>query len=145
MRLGRLFLITVALIAVLTAIAHLSCIWLGPQCFEAQYAPEAIIESARQGSLLAPVGTILVSLIFILIACYALSATRLMSKLPFLKMVTYGIAALCIIRGLLAIQLWIRIPERVDNINLSIAVVWLISGLFLSVGFLLEDRHRQKP
>lgn len=144
MRTGRICLIIVAIIAVATAIAHLSCIWLGPQCFEAQYAPKAIVESARQGTLLAPVGTIIVSLIFVFIGLYALSATRLIGKLPFLKTIIYVVATLCIIRGLLAIQLWIRIPERVDDINLSIAVVWLISGVFLSVGFLLENKYRSK-
>jgi hypothetical protein len=45
---GVTFLVLAALISVSTAIAHMSCIFLGPECF----APAQIIESARDGTWL---------------------------------------------------------------------------------------------
>jgi hypothetical protein len=134
---GVLFLILAAFIAIGTAIAHMSCIFVGPECYAAQMAPAQIIESAKNGTYLAPVGTILASSIFVVLGLYALSGARIIGKLPFLSLVIYTIAMLCIIRGVLPLQLWLRHPEKVNNIVFYTGTVWLITGLLYLFGYLM--------
>ena len=61
-KVGLLFLSIAAVIAILTALAHMSCIFLGESCYRSQLAPEVIIQSAVNGTLLAPVGTTFISI-----------------------------------------------------------------------------------
>lgn len=137
---GFYLLVCVASIAWLTALAHMSCIVLGPGCYAFQMAPPQIVESAKQGTLLAPVGTTFVSGIFVLWGCYALSAASIIRKLPLLNIAVYLIAAICIIRGLLGIQLWIRFPDSLSTYASAASVIWLLSGLMYLVGY----RHLKK-
>ena len=95
-KVGLLFLSIAAVIAILTALAQMSCIFLGESCYRSQLAPEVIIQSAVNGTLLAPVGTTFISLLFLLCAIYALSAANIIIKLPLLKTAIYSISILCI-------------------------------------------------
>tara|TARA_Y100001968_G_scaffold322586_1_gene358923 strand:+ start:4133 stop:4570 length:438 start_codon:yes stop_codon:yes gene_type:complete len=132
---GAVLLFIAGVIAVLTAFAHLSCIFLGPQCFETQMAPVSVIESAKAGTLLAPLGTVVVSTVFIVFGCYAFSGATLIRRLPLLSFGIYAIAAACIIRGILPIQLWIRQPDRVTDTVLIVGGVWLLVGLCYFFGY----------
>jgi len=132
---GRLLLCIAAFTATITAIAHLSCIFLGPQCYAVQMAPEVIVESAQNGTILAPLGTVVVSAIFIAMGCYALSAANIIRKLPWLKPVVYTLAILCIIRGILPLQLWFRHADKVSEPVLYVGIVWLLVGLCYLLGF----------
>ena len=134
-RQGVILLVIAAAIAFLTALAHLSCIYFGPQCYEIQMAPPDIVESARAGTLLAPVGTILVAMIFVVLGCYALSGAKLMRELPLLKFGVYTIAVICIIRGILPLQLWLRHPEKVNAAVLLAGFIWLGVGLCYLLGY----------
>jgi len=132
---GYLALLTVTAMVFSTALAHLSCIYFGPSCYAAQMAPKAIIESAQSGTLLAPIGAIIVSALFITIGLYSLSAAKIINNLPLEKLAIYVISNLCIIRGILGIQLAIRQPERMDCIATTASVVWLFAGLLLLSGY----------
>jgi len=132
---GYLALFIVTGIAFSTALAHLSCIYFGPSCYAAQMAPTAIIESAKHGTLLAPIGAIVVSALFILIGLYSLSAAKIINNLPLTKLAIYVISTISIIRGILGIQLAIRHPERMDFIATTASVVWLVAGLLLLSGY----------
>lgn len=132
---GVVLLVIAATIAFLTALAHLSCIYFGPQCYVIQMAPPDIVESARAGTLLAPVGTILVAMIFVVLGFYALSGAKLMRKLPLLTFGVYTIAVICIIRGILPLQLWLRHPEKVNAAVLLAGFIWLGVGLCYLMGY----------
>ncbi|KGJ95487.1 hypothetical protein [Colwellia psychrerythraea] len=136
---GVIFLVLAALIAMGTAAAHLSCIYLGPECYAAQMAPPLIVESAINGTYLAPIGTIFASGIFVVLGLYALSAAGftgiLLDKLPLVNYAIYTIATLCIIRGVLPLQLWLRHPEKISESILYVGIVWLITGLLYLVGY----------
>ena len=122
-----------------TAAAHLSCIYLGPECYATQMAPTQIVESAINGTYLAPIGTLFASGIFVVLGLYALSGTgfsgMLIDKLPLVNYAIYTIATLCIIRGLLPLQLWLRHPEKVTDTVLYVGIVWLLTGLLYLVGY----------
>ena len=70
---------------------------------------------------------------------YALSAAKVIRTLPWLTWVIYLISALCIIRGLLGIQLWIRLPHLMDPVATSVSFAWLISGLLFLMGYRLKN------
>ncbi len=145
-RIGILFLVLAALVAMGTAAAHLSCIYLGPECYVAQMAPTQIVESAINGTYLAPIGTVFVSGIFIVLGLYALSGAgftgKLIDKLPQVNYAIYTIATLCIIRGLLPLQLWLRHPDKVSDAVFYVGIVWLISGLLYLVGYRICTKQR---
>lgn len=132
---GVVFLLIAALIAITTGIAHLSCIYFGPECYAAQMAPTIIVESAKAETMLAPIAAIFISSLFIVLGCYALSAAKIICKLPFLRFGIYTTAFVCTIRGILPLQLWYRYPDKVSDIILYIGLVWLLTGLLYFFGF----------
>lgn len=139
--LGRLCLLAAGLMAILTACMHLSCIVLGPECFEAQLAPQSVVQSAIDGTWFAPVSTIAVSSIFVAFALFALSRAELFVSLPFTRPAVVLIGALCCVRGLLTVQLFIRHPELVSNLHLTAGLLWLLAGLMYLGGHLLIGRN----
>jgi hypothetical protein len=98
-------------------------------------APAEVVQSAQEGTLLAPLGTVFVSAIFVLFGCYALSGAGLIRRLPLLPFGVYFIAAACFIRGVLPIQLYFRHPEKVSDPVLYVGIVWLLVGLFYFFGY----------
>jgi len=143
LKIGMSLLVLAALIAMGTAVAHLSCIYFGPQCYAAQMAPAFIVESAINGTYLAPIATIFASGIFVVLGLYALAGTgttnnvvgRWLGKLPLIKPAIYTIATLCIIRGVLPLQLWLRHPDKVTDVVLYVGIVWLMTGLLYLSGY----------
>lgn len=135
MLLGKVLLICAAACSFLTTIAHMACIWLGPECYAVQLAPPILIESAKQGTLLAPIATVIVSLIFFVIGLYALSAAKLIKQLPLLSKAIFTLSILCLVRGILPIQLWLRKPYKIDQLDVNFGLGWLFVGICFSVGY----------
>ena len=131
---GILFLVMAALIAIATAVAHLSCIYFGPECYSVQMAPPFVVKWAQEGSYLAPLAAVVVSSVFIVMGLYALSGAGLIRRLPLLKLGLYTISAVCIIRGLLGMQLWLRHQKQIDVSIFYAGVVWFIAGLLFLFG-----------
>lgn len=136
-KIGVFLLVFAALAAFSTAIAHLSCLYFGPQCYSAQMAPPSIIESAKAGTLLAPFGNIFISSLFITMSAYTLSAASLIRRLPLLTLGINTIAFLCTVRGILPLQLWYRYPEKVSHPVLYVGIAWLLVGLACFFGWRL--------
>ncbi|TQV65835.1 hypothetical protein FKG94_27915 [Exilibacterium tricleocarpae] len=122
---GKISLLLGGLIALATAIAHASCIFFGPECFEAQMAPPALIESAKSGTWIAPVSTLIVSSLFILCSLFALSGAGTIKKIPLTYLALLAIAVLCILRGLSTIPLSLVFPEMVSTFSLISGFIWL--------------------
>jgi len=145
-KLGILLLVLAALIAMATGAAHLSCIYFGPQCYADQMAPAIIVESAVNGTYLAPIGTMFASGIFIVLGLYALAGAgftgKILDKLPLVNYAIYTIATLCIVRGILPLQFWLRHPNKVSDIVLYVGIVWLIAGLLYLFGYRMCSKQR---
>lgn len=133
-KIGILCLVIAAAVSVFTALAHLSCIVLGPECYEVQLAPPQIIQSAIDRTWIAPVATLVISAIFLLCGAFALARAGIFRRIPLTKVAIPTIAAVCVIRGFLTLQLKFRHPELVDTFNLSIGIVWFITGLLFWFG-----------
>ncbi len=132
---GLLSLFIVAFIATATALAHLSCIYFGPQCYSAQMAPQPIVDSAIAGTWLAPVATTIVSLLFVLAALYALSAANVIKRLPFLALAMYCLSGLCIVRSGMFLIAPIIAPEMVTVTNAVASLLWGMTGLLCFYGY----------
>ncbi len=134
-KLAKWALLLAALIAISTAVAHLSCIILGPDCFKAQMAPEPLVQSAIDGTWLAPISTIVVSLIFVVCGLFALSAAKIIRKLPLLNTALITIASICIVRGIATVPLSFLFPQMVSVFSLLAGAIWFITGLLFAFGF----------
>jgi hypothetical protein len=125
-------LLTGALIAFCTAIWHLLCIVGGPAWFEFARAPKEIIDSARQGTWLAPIAAIFIAALMFTCSFYALSATKLIRKIPLLKTALIVITSLCLIRGAIVIPYIIEFGF--DMWEFISAIVWFYVGLCYLIG-----------
>ena len=137
---GVVALLTVAGIALFTAVAHMSCIVLGEGCYRAQLAPEAIVNSAIAGTWLAPVGTILVSALFLVCSVYAISAAKIIKPTPMLRLGIFTISGLCVLRGVATLPLAYLYAGKVTYFIIFAGVVWFLSGVLLISGYILVNR-----
>jgi hypothetical protein len=132
---GIVTLLVAAFIASGTAIAHLSCIFLGPTCYKAQMAPPQIVQSAIDGTLVAPIGTVVVSLLFLTCALFAVSGAGYIKRLPFLNSALITISILCIVRGISTIPSSYLFPEMVSSFSIMAGVVWFFVGVLYLYGY----------
>ena len=126
-------LLSAGVIASLSAVWHLLCIWGGPSWFAFARAPQQIIESAQQGTLLAPVGTIVVAGLMFSCAVFSLSGVGLIRKIPFTKSALITIAVLCTLRGLIAIPTFYS-DAGFDIWQIIASSVWLCVGICFFLG-----------
>ncbi|CAH9067009.1 hypothetical protein PSECIP111951_04045 [Pseudoalteromonas holothuriae] len=124
-----------AIMALITAIAHLSCIGIGVQCYRAQLAPQFIINSAKQGTWHAPVITLTLSCLFALCGAYALAAMKLIRQLPLQQLALLTLAIICLIRGLAAIPLSIIYWQQTTVFSLIASVIWFFCGCGYALGW----------
>ncbi|MDK2596953.1 hypothetical protein [Pseudoalteromonas obscura] len=128
-RLAVLGLIFVALMAAVTVIAHMSCIWLGEACYRVQLAPNVLVESAKNGTWLAPVATVGISLLFAICGAYALAGAGLIRRLPLTYLALVVIGILCVIRGLAGLVLSIVFIDMVTVFSVIASAIWFMCGL----------------
>ncbi|TGE83026.1 hypothetical protein C7Y70_11555 [Pseudoalteromonas sp. KS88] len=126
-------LISAGVIAFAAATWHLLCIWGGPSWYAFARAPQALIESAQQGTYLAPVATIIVAGLIFTCGAYALSAASTIRKMPLTTAALSTIALICVARALIAVPLLIRSTE-LDIWQLVASSVWLYVGICFLLG-----------
>lgn len=126
-------LISGGVIASAAAIWHLLCIWGGPSWFAFARAPKQLIDSAQQGTLLAPVGTVIVAGLMFACTVFAFSAVGLIRKVPLVKPALITIALLCTVRGLIAIPTFVT-AAGVDIWQIVASTVWLFVGVCFIAG-----------
>ena len=125
----------VAIVSLSVVVAHMSCIWFGPECFHDQRAPLSIIESSKNGTWLAPVGTTFVSTLFLVCGFYALSGGKIIRRLPLLKAGIYTIGSICITRGILVIPVLYMYPHLRSLFEITALIVWFLCGVLIIWGY----------
>lgn len=136
-------LISAGIIAFASAVWHLLCIWGGPTWFEFARAPQSIIDSAAQGTLLAPIGTLIVASLMFACTAFAFSAAGLMRKAPLLKPALITIATLCTIRGLIAVPTFVS-ASGVDIWQIVASSIWFYVGICFIAGSIKQIKV-EKP
>ncbi|MBD1582557.1 hypothetical protein [Pseudoalteromonas sp. S16_S37] len=124
-----------ALMTVITAIAHSSCLVLGEQCFKAQLAPQFIIDSANAGTLLAPLTTLFLSTLFLVCGAYALAAIGFIRSLPLQRLALAMLAILCLLRGMAAIPLSIIFWQQTSVFSIIASTIWFVCGCGYALGW----------
>ncbi|MGI0119618.1 hypothetical protein [Zooshikella sp. RANM57] len=135
-------LVIAAIITISTAVAHMSCIFLGPSCYSAQMAPQVVIQSAIDGTLIAPITTVFISILFITCGVFALSGAGILKKLPLLKLALASIATLCLLRGISTLPLSLLYPDKVSMFSISAGIVWFITGGLFMYGWICTHHVR---
>lgn len=126
-------LISAGVIASVSAIWHLLCIFGGPSWFAFARAPQQIIDSAQNGTLIAPLGTIIVAALMFSCTIFAFSAVGLIRKVPFIKSALMTIAVLCILRGLITIPTFVN-AAGLDLWQIIASTVWFYVGICFTAG-----------
>jgi len=132
-------LISAGVIASVSALWHLLCILGGPSWFAFARAPQPIIDSAQQGTLLAPIGTIIVAGLMFGCTIFSFSAAGVIRKIPLLKSALITISLLCILRGLIAIPFLVT-PAGLDVWQIIASSVWLYVGICFMAGSIEQYR-----
>ena len=132
-------LISAGVIASASAIWHLLCILGGPSWFAFARAPQQVIDSSQQGTLLAPIGTVIVASLMFACTVFSFSAVGLIRKVPLLKSALITIAVLCTLRGLIAIPTFVT-PTGLDIWQIVASTVWLYVGICFVAGSIEQYR-----
>ena len=128
------FLITSGIIAAATAVWHLLCIVGGPSWYAFARAPGIVINSAKQGTLLAPVSTVVIAGLMFTCTAYAFSGAGLIKKIPLLKSALVTIAFICLVRALSTVPYLISSP--LDIWELVATSGWFFVGVCFLMGAL---------
>ena len=138
---GAFMLISVAALALFTALSHMSCIVLGPECYRAQMAPEALIELSKSKPWRAAFETTLVSLLFVATAIFCLSGAGVIRKVPLLKPAIISISVICTLRGIATLPLSILFPEQVTPFSIIAGTLWFFAGTLCIAGYRLVNKE----
>lgn len=132
----KLSFLVAAGIAIFGAIIHFVAPLMGPEWYAYLQAPPQIVESAKQGTWLAPVSGLAIGGAMLLAGLYALSGARLMKYLPLTKPALIVLALLCVLRGLLIIPAMIKVPELIEAFDIVASVIWFLAGLGYTYGLI---------
>lgn len=141
MEYSTLILLVAAFFPIIGGLLHVMIIFGGVSWYEFFYAPPPILESAKDGTWLAPVGTLFVAFLMLLAGGYALSAAGVLFKLPLLKIALITLSFLFIVRGVLLFHLIYWKPEVIDAFRVISSIMFLISGMCFALGTYLRWRQ----
>lgn len=127
------FLVAGGVIAGATAIWHLLMIVGGPEWYAFARAPLYIVDSAAEGTLIAPVGAVAIATLMFICAAYSFSGAGLLKKIPLLTPALITIALICLVRSLILSPLFYSI-EYLGLWHLVTSAVWFFVGVCFSLG-----------
>jgi len=138
------FLTAAGLIAAATAIWHLLCILGGPDWYAFARAPQVVVDSARQGTLLAPIGATVIAILMFICSAYAFSTAGLIQKIPLMKSALVGISIICIARAIIAMPylLTSTLASKLDTWELIASSGWLFVGICFALGAIAQFRSK---
>jgi hypothetical protein len=137
------FLIVGGIIAGLTAFWHLLMIIGGPNWYAFARAPRYIVESAKAGTLIAPLGAVAIATLMFTCAAYAFSGAGIIGKIPLLKLALPIISCICLVRGIYISPIFF--PMRMLNQwHLIASSVWFFVGICYLLGAYSQFCAKQK-
>ncbi len=140
---GRFAFLLAAGISLFGAVIHFAAPLLGPEWYAFLQAPPKVVASAQAGGLLAPAGAVMIGLLMVVCAAYALAGAGLLRWLPFAQMVQGTVAAICLLRGLLVLPYLYKFPDRFWTFDVIASLIWFAAGLGFLVGILRSAGSRQ--
>jgi hypothetical protein len=129
-------------IAGLAAIWHLLMIIGGPNWYAFARAPQYIVDSAKEGTFIAPVGAVAIAILMFTCAVYAFSGAGLIAKIPLLTLALSMISLICVARGLYISPLFFSI-KRLGAWHLVASATWFFVGICFFFGVIKQFRAKQ--
>lgn len=124
------YLIGAAICCLVAALAHLGCIVFGGDWYRLFGAGEQMALLAEQGHWYPTVVTLVISLMLVMWALYALSGAGVIRRLPLLRPVLCGITTIFLLRGLAFVVIMPVFPGN------SLMFWWVSSAICLLIGVL---------
>lgn len=121
----------------LTGVAiHIAAIFGGAAWYAYFGAPPSVVQSARDGTWLAPVSALVIAGLMAICAAYAFSALGVIRRLPLLRTGLAGMAVVCLLRALVLWPMMINHPNLRNTFEIVAAIVWGLAGVGFVFGFL---------
>jgi hypothetical protein len=115
------------------AMIHLVAPLIGPDWYAFLNAPASVVASARQATLFAPLGGLLIGGMMILCAIYGFAA-RHKVRLPLMRLAMVAISAICLTRGLFVIPVIMLNPALATPFNIVSSIEWFLAGASYLIG-----------
>lgn len=131
----RVAVLAAILIAAAGVVIHVGALFAGDSWFVFFNAPPSVVASARAGTWLAPVGSLVIAGLMGACGYYAASAIGLVRPPPLQRLALAGMATVCLVRALLLPVLAVPHPELRNTFEIVAAVVWGLAGLGLASAF----------
>jgi hypothetical protein len=125
-------------ISLLGVAIHVAAMIGGPSWYAFFGAPPQVVASAQAGTWLAPVSTAGIAVLMGICAMYACSALGLVRRLPLLRTMLAGIAAVCLLRALVLVPVALIHPELLNVFEVVAALTWGTAGVGFVAGFLMS-------
>ena len=129
-------------ISLVGVVIHIGAIFGGVAWYLYFGAPHDIVESARQGTWLAPLGASVIAGLMALCAAYAFSAIGVIPRLPLLRTGLAVMATICLLRALVLWPLMIGHPALRNTFEVVAAIVWGVAGVGFAMGLGLLRQSR---
>jgi len=133
--LKRVAVLAAILIAAVGMVIHVGALFAGESWFVFFNAPPSVVASARAGTWLAPVSSLLIAGLMGACGYYAASAIGLVRRPPLQRLALAGMATVCLGRALLLPVLAVPHPELRNTFGIVAALVWGLAGLGLAFAF----------
>lgn len=124
-------------ISLLGVAIHVAAMIGGPSWYAFFGAPPQVVASAQAGTWLAPVSTAGIAILMGICAAYASSALGLGRRLPLLRTMLAGIAAVCLLRALVFVPVAFIHPQLINVFEVVAALTWGTAGIGFLAGFLI--------
>lgn len=133
----NLSLQAVALLLFAAALLHAVALLAGPGLIAAMGAPENIVQSARAGTLLAPLVILGIGAALTVLGLYVLSAAGKFRRLPGVRLVLGAMACVFVLRALALPAIWVLAPamrERITLFEIVTAMLCFLIGMAVLPG-----------
>ncbi len=128
------FLLAAALCCGLAALAHAGCILFGAAWYRFFGAGEQMALLAEQGHWYPVVVTLVITLLLLVWACYALSGAGAIRRLPLTRLALVLISTILLLRGLAFVWLMPLLPENSLLFWLISSMICLLMGTLFAAG-----------
>ncbi|MFC0133891.1 hypothetical protein [Massilia eurypsychrophila] len=125
-------------ISLLGVAIHVAAIIGGPAWCAFFGAPPQVLASAQDGTWLAPLSTAGIAILMGICALYACSALGLVPRLPLLRTMLAGIAAVCLLRALALVPFAFIHPQLINVFEVVAALTWGTAGIGFIAGYLMS-------
>ncbi len=129
---------------ILGGLVHILALMAGPYWMEFLGAPPAVIQSASDGTWLAPVSTLTIASLLFIWSLYGLSALGYILRLPLLRVGNGLIALVLILRGGFVIPYFLSFDWQSNNQILFHGLLSLYV-LTIGIGYAVAFRALKRP